>query len=256
MRHILTGLLLIGLLSCNHKQVNKDLDRPFIKSYKELDQNCVNIFISLLKPYESWKDTLINKVYKLDVFLDSSIYSQDDLRYNYFVGVKLKPDLFDLIIFNIDLKVGAITLCQILPDETLIINNTEYLFTDLTSLRQCGGLNIADSLLKYTSNDKTMFRYIAWTNKLYGKWQLDTSKKGFENDQFNNMWNFIPDKGFVLTNSRNKSILTDSIDLQGNILKIIKSGYEFEIATLTKKKILIKEKGTDNYIVLIKTEFE
>jgi hypothetical protein len=257
MNKILLGFLIIATISCSNQKTGKDLDKPYINSYYELDNKCVELFREILKPYELENDSIrIDKVFRLDLNLDTTLYSAEELTYNYFIGVKLKPDLFHLILFDIDLKYGgAITTCQVYQDNNLIINNYEYLFTNLTELKKCKELNIPDSLFSWTNNSKTMFRQLAWTNKMYGKWQVEAiNDTGFINTQFDNIWIFKPEKGFLLENSKNDTLLVDSIDLQGNDLKLIQSGYTFEIATQTKKKILIKEKTSDFYRFLIRKE--
>lgn len=256
MKQIIAVFLVIIAISCSNQQFDKDLDKPFINSFTELEDESVKILSEILKPYEFENDTLqIDKVFGLDVKMDTTLYTSEELEYNYFVGMKLKPDLYGLIVFNIDLKFGAITTCQVYRDENLIVNNYDYLFTDLTDLNNCKGLNIPDTLLNYTRNSKTMFRQLAWTNKMYGKWQVETiNDTGFVDTQFDNTWIFKPEKGFILTDSNNDTLLVDSIDLQGNILNLTKSGLVFEIATQTKKKILIKEQDADYYRFLIRKD--
>lgn len=174
-KQIIAGFFLIVTISCNNQQIDNDLDRTFINSYTVLNNECVKILSEVLKPFEFENDTIqIDKAFGLDVNMDTTIYSAEELKYNYFVGVKLKPDLYGLIIFDIDLRFGgAITTCQVYRDRNLIINNYEYLFTNLTELKKCKGLNIPDSVLNYTRNTKTMFKQLAWTNRMYGEWQVE-----------------------------------------------------------------------------------
>lgn len=257
MKLIIVGFLIIVTISCNNQQIDKDLDRTFINSHTELDSGCVKILSEILKPYELENDTIqIDKAFVLDVNMDTTIYSTEELKYNYFVGVKLKPDLYGLIIFDIDLRFGgAITTCQVYQDRNLIINNYEYLFTNLTDLIKCKGLNIPDTMVNYFSNSKTMFRQVAWTTKMYGEWQVEAlNDTGFVNTQFDNTWIFKPEKRFILKGSKNDTLLVDSIDLRGNILNLTETGHVFEIATQTKKKILIKEKYADYFRFLIRKD--
>lgn len=256
MKRILIGFLIISTISCGNQHTDKDLDRVYINSYTELDSECLKILSEILKPYEFENDSIqIDKAFGLDVKIDTTLYSDEELEYNYFIGVKLKPDLYKLIIFDIDLRIGAITTCQVYHDKNLIINNYEYLFTDLTDLNKCKDLNIPDSLLSYTRDSKTMFRQLAWTNRIYGEWHVEIiNDTGFVNTQFNNTWIFKPEKGFLLKDSNDDILLIDSIDLQGNILNLTQLGQVFEIATQTKKKILIKEKDADYYRFLIRKD--
>ena len=257
MRQILSGFLIIATISCSNHRTDKDLDRTFINSYTQLDNECVKILSEILKPYELENDTIqIDNAFGLDLNIDTTLYSAEELKFNYFVGVKLKPDLYDLIIFNIDFRFGgAITTCQVFRDKNLIINNYEYLFTNLSDLKKCKGLNIPDSVFNYISDSKTMFRQLAWTNRMYGEWIVETiNDTGFVNTQFNNTWIFRPDKGFLLKDSNDDTLLIDSIDLQGNILNLTQSGQVFEIATQTKKKLLIKEKEANYYRFLIRKD--
>jgi hypothetical protein len=254
MKQLLIVLFLITLISCNTNRPNKDFEKPFIKSYEELNDDCTNIISEILEPYEFGNDTLIiSKTYKLDVIFDSTLYSKEDLLSNYFIGIKFKPDLYELIVLNIDFKIGTITTCQILPNESLIINNMVYLFTDLTNLGKCEGLGIADTLVEYTANRKTMFRHKAWTNTMYGTWKPESSgQRRFKNERFNNLWVFKPEKGFLLININKDTLLVDDIDLQGEYLQLKKSEFEFEIATQSKTKILIRESGTEDFLFLNK----
>ncbi len=256
MKHIFAGFLIIATISCSYHRTDKDLDSRFISSYTQLDNDCVKILSEILKPYELENDTIrIDKAFGLDLKMDTTLYSTEELKFNYFVGVKLKPDLYGLIIFDIDLRFGgAITTCQIYRDKDLIINNYEYLFTNLSDLKKCRGLNIPDSVFNYISDSKTMFRQLAWTNIIYGEWQVEAiNDTGFVNSLFDNTWIFKPEKGFLLTDSKNDTLLIDSIDLQGSILSLAESGHAFEIATQTKNKVLIKEKDADYYRFLIRT---
>lgn len=257
MRQIIAGFIILATISCSNQKSDKDLDRTYIKSYTELDNECVKILSEILKPYELENDTIrIDKAYRLDLNMDTTLYSDEELRYNYFVGVKCKPDLYDLIIFNIDLRSGgAITTCQEFGDKILIINNYEYLFTNLSDLKKCRKLNIPDSVFNHVHNTKTVFRQLAWTNRMYGEWQVETlNDTGFVNPQFDNIWIFKPEKGFLLKDSKNDTLLVDSIDLQGNFLNFTKSGHVFEIATQTKKKLLIKETDADYYRFLTRKD--
>jgi len=247
MNRVLIGLFLIFAVSCK----NKDLDRPFIRSYDELNKESTGIIRALLNPYEYQNDTLeIDKSYKLDLILDSTIYSTEDFKYSYFIGVKFKPDLYDLQIFNINFEIGAISTCRITPDDKITINNLDYLFTDLSKLKSLD-LNIPDSLFKQSYQKEPTFRHLAWTNTLYGQWEIE-SKSKFIDNRFNNFWIFKPEKTLIFLNSSKDTLLVDTFDLQENSLLLQKTKMEFEVATLTKTKILIRETGSKDYIILSK----
>ena len=253
MKHIITGIIILTVISCNKQQSIKELDEQFIDSYSELNKECTEVLSEILKPYEIENDTLsIDKAFRLDVKFDSALYSPEELQYNFLIGLKLKPDLYKLIVFDIDFKLGAITRCEILPNESLIINNYQYLFTDLTKLLDCKGLNIPDSLVAYTSTSKTLFRQVVWTNRMYGEWKLgSTNKKGFKSEKFNNSWIFSEENNFLLMNSERDTLLVDRFDLQGENLRLVESEKIFEIVTYTQNGILIREKGDEDLISLI-----
>ena len=251
-KHIITGIVILTLISCNKQQANKKLDKPFIDSYSELNDECTKVLCEILKPYELENDSLsIDKAFKLDVKFDSILYSPEVLQYNRFIGLKLKPDLYKLIVFDIDLILGAITRCEILPNESLIINNYQYLFTDLTKLLDCRKLNIPDSLFSHTSTSRTVFRQVVWTNSMYGEWKLASeNKEGFKCEKFNNAWIFSEENNFLLMNSERDTLLVDRFDLHGENLTLIESENIFKIATYTKNGILIREKGNEELIYL------
>ena len=256
MKQIITFFLIIIILSCNNQQIDNDMNRPFIYSYTKLNKESLMILREILRPYELENDTLqIDKAFSLNIKLDTSLYSPEELLYTYFIGVKLKPDLYDLIIFSFNMD-GTISTCEILPDENIIINNNISLDTDLTKLKDIKELDIPDSfsLVRYAES-KIMFRQVAWSSTMYGIWQQDTSNAvRFNDNLFNNCWIFKPEKEFLIVNSENDTLLIDNIDLQGDILYLVESGHVFEIATQTKRKIYIKEQNADNYSVLIKQE--
>ena len=150
---------------------------------------------------------------------------------------------------------GAVTTCEIMPNERLIINNYQYLFTSLTELLGCSEFHIPDSLVAHTSSSKTMFRQVVWTNRMYGQWKLDSeNKEGFKNEKFNNSWVFSEENNFLLLNSERDTLFVDRFDLKGENLRLVESEKIFQIATYTQNGILIREKGNEDLISLIKSK--
>ena len=252
MKYFIVGLLIITTYSCSKEPNNNILEKAFIISHVELNNKCKEALKEIIKPYEIEIDSFeIDKALMLDINFDSTFYSKEDLEYNYFFGIMLKPEYYDLIIFNIDLRLGAITTCEMLSDEKLIINNMGYLFTNLKQLGECKEFNIPDSLVAFTSNNKTMFRQKGWTNTMYGKWKPKIyAQYSFKDKRFNSIWKFSPEKLMLLENENQDTLFSDTFDLQGEYLQLIESKFEFEIATQTKSKILIRDLGTDNFITL------
>lgn len=248
MNRIFIGLVLIFVISCK----NKDLDRPFIRSYQELNKESTDIIRTIVKPYEYENDTLrIDKVYKLNLILDSNIYSKEDFEYSYFIGVRFKPDLYDLQIFNINFEFGTISTCRITPNERILVNNLDYLFTDISTLKNCTDLNIPDSLFKQSYPGKPTFHHLGWTNTMYGKWENE-SKIKFTDNRFNNFWILKPEKIIMIIDYHKDTLHVDTFDLQENSLLIKNAKIEFEVATLTKTRIVLREPGSKDFKILKK----
>jgi len=250
---IIPTLLFIGCIDFNSKEIS---EQTYIETLTKVDNSCKDKLIKIIEPF-GYEDEAckISEIYLLDVRLDSNIYKRSELLYKYFIGIEFEPDSCGTSIMVIDTDLGTISTCQLITGDKLIINNLQFLFTDIFQYGELDCFEINESDFPHIKGQKTMFRQVIWTNGLYGSWKPDTIRGDkFGNSIYNHDWLFLKEDRISITNLSQDTLLKDNFVFRGNELKFKKAGKIFEVITMGNDLILLRGKDQKRIIYLTKQE--
>lgn len=245
MRHYLIILILLELftLGCNQTHNNDLLDKDFIESYEMINPECTDVLRRLLKPYDFASDSLeIKEIYKLEIDFDTLMYQREVLENMIFLGLVYNSDMFDIGIIGLNPSFGMINTCHPLDsNKTLIINNTIALVRDMSILVDVGCFDLDTSDIYEVGKSDGQFYKIIRSTRLYGSWAPITNDTyNFVNNIYNNYWDLGRKNEMIIRDLKSDTIKSFDYEIDGEwfINKTLLD--TFEILTLTKSALVLR----------------
>jgi hypothetical protein len=251
MKQIVLFLIsLILLISCENDEV--PFDKSIINSYQEADEKCVRALKRVLKPIDFERDGYeIEKVYKLEVSFDSSIYKNSIWATGLYIGISYKNDSLGITYLCLFPYSGQLRKC-VIADHKFLVNNCWFFGVDMRELGSNNCFELSDTMkLRKLYGEEIGYWSHYGTNGFQGKWELESNQKKFSNDTLNNTWNIKKSK-IIFTDFNGDTILSNNYSFDHDSLILKNTNFQFQVLTYTDLCIVLKEYHSEETYFLYK----